>query len=124
MKYLLLSLLLITSFTMHVQAQDCGDLPTRFDTYQAAINAIRSADFKYTDELPAGSSSYISTAEYFSCDGNFGYLICTTTKGGGYIYENIPKDVWAEFKNADSKGTYYEKQLKSKYKLLQSAGTE
>ncbi len=124
MKNLLLLFFCIISFNICLQAQACEDLPGKFDTYQAAITAIRSADFKYTDEMPEGSSPWIISAEYFSCDGNFGYFICSMGNGSVYIYESVPTTVWTEFKNADSKASFYEKHLKAKFKLTQSTSKE
>ena len=118
MKYLLITVLLTIYFSFHLKAQPCKDIPEKFYSYSSAIRAIRAADFEYTDNIPEGSSSWIITAEYFSCDGNFGYFIFSTDKGNEYIHENVPKNLWNAFKNADSKGTFYDKNIRKMYKLI------
>ena len=34
-----------------------------------------------------------------------------------YIYQNLPIEVWQNFKNADSFGSYYVRNIKGKYQL-------
>lgn len=118
MKFLITSFFYILCPVFCLQAQPCKDLPDKFYAYSSAIRAIRAADFEYTDAIPDGSSSWIITAEYFSCDGNFGYFIFSTDKGNEYIHENVPKNLWNQFKQADSKGSFYDKHVKKRYRLI------
>lgn len=60
---------LVTLFisTGACNAQSCSELPTSFINYSEAIQAAGSAEFKYTDQLPTGKSSWIVSASYYSC---------------------------------------------------------
>lgn len=107
---------LFISFTYH--GQSCKDLPDKFDTYSQASNAIQNAAFKFTDNLPDGKSSWITSANYYSCDGYTGYLVYTTDNGKEYIHEKVPVRVWTEFKTASSSGSYYVHHIKGKYRLV------
>jgi len=98
--------------------QSCKDLPDKFYSYNQAINAIQNATFKSTDNLPYGKSSWITSANYYSCDGNTGYLVYTTDKGKEYVHEKVPLRVWTEFKNASSSGSYYVNNIKGKFRLV------
>lgn len=118
MKYLLLVLFSFTGFTQVSNGQSCKDLPLPFHSYSKAIKEIRNAEFLFTDEIQEGSGSWIITAEYFSCDDNFGYLVFTTDKGYEYIHEDVPKTLWLQFKKSDAKGNFYNASIKNKYRLI------
>lgn len=107
---------LLMFFTGHTQS--CKDLPDKFYSYSQAINAIQNATFKSTDNLPYGKSSWITSANYYSCDGITGYLVYTTDKGKEYVHEKVPVRVWTEFKNASSSGSYYVNNIKGRYRLV------
>ena len=98
--------------------QSCKDLPDKFYSYSQAINAIQSATFKSTDNLPYGKSSWITSANYYSCDGYTGYLVYTTDKGKEYVHEKVLLKVWTEFKTASSSGSYYVNNIKGRYRLV------
>lgn len=118
MKYLLMILFSLPGFVKTLSAQSCKDLPLPFHSYAKAIKEIRNAEFQFTDEIQEGSGSWIITAEYFSCDDNFGYLIFTTDKGYEFIHEDVPKILWLQFKNSDSKGKFYDMSIKNKYRMI------
>lgn len=99
-------------------AQSCKDLPDNFQSYYQAIRAIKGASFKTTDRLPFGKSSWIANATYYSCDGTTGYLVYSTYKGREYIHEKVPFRVWIEFKNASSSGSFYNYNIKGRYRLV------
>ena len=68
-----------------VKSQSCKGLPDKFDSYSQAISSIENSTFKLNDKLPYGKSSWIASANYYSCDGNYGYLVYTTDKGKEYV---------------------------------------
>ena len=117
MKYIL-TVLLALCISFNGKSQSCKDLPVEFYSYSEAIAAINDAEFKFTDRLPSGKSSWITSANYYSCNGETGYMVYTTAKGGQYIHEGIPKNIWIEFKNAPSSGSYYDYNIKHKYRLV------
>lgn len=100
------------------KSQSCKDLPDKFYSYSQAINAIQESSFQYTDKLPYGKSSWITSANYYSCDGYYGYLVYLTDKGREYVHEKVPKRVWIEFKSASSSGSYYVGNIKGRYRLV------
>ena len=96
----------------------CNNLPPTFSSYSQAIRLIQNTRFTYTDKLPSEKSSWISTANYYSCNGVDGYMIYSTTKGRRYMHERIPLNVWKEFKNASSSGSFYVSNIKNRYRLI------
>ncbi len=111
-------ILILCLFTISCKSQDCKGLPASFDSYTEARDAIKDATFSVTDKLPYGKSSWIMSANYYSCDGKTGYLIYTTDKGREYIHEKVPVAVWKAFKNAPSSGSYYVANIKGRYRLV------
>lgn len=117
MKIIVYIFIISTLISCSSKAQDCKNLQQTFSSYKAAIDKIRSTSFKFTDRLPSGKSSWITSANYYSCDGVSGYLIYTTKKAGQYIHQQVPLFIWQNFKNATSSGSYYDKNIKGRYKL-------
>mgnify|MGYP001241866456 CR=1 FL=1 len=63
-------------------------------------------------------SSWMYAAEYYSKPRETnGFLIITTARGDDYIYFEVPRYVWVEFKNSDSKGIFYNQNIKDKYTI-------
>ena len=77
----------------------------------------KAALFKVQETANTASSSWITSANYYSCDGKKGYLIYTTNRGYQYIHKGVPIEVWEEFKNAPSKGSYYNQNIKHSFTL-------
>lgn len=114
MTRILLLFLVFILFTS-CNSSDCSRL-TNFASYNEAVGAIRKSDFKYSDKCDTSKSSWIYSAEYYSCDGDFGYFLLTT-KTATYIHANMPKNIWKSFKNTDSFGSYYNLNIKGKFRL-------
>jgi len=99
-------------------AQDCNNLPSIFSSYSQAIALVQSSTFRVQETANTSSSSWITSANYYSCDGKTGYFIFTTIQGYQYIHRGVPIEVWTEFKNASSKGSYYDYHIKHRYQLM------
>ena len=112
----LLFIFLILTITISCGGKDCNSIDGSFDNYKNAIQVIKSSDFKFSDNCNTSKSSWIYDAEYYSCDGNIGYLIIET-KSKNYIHSGVPIGMWSEFKNADSFGKYYNRNLKGRFRL-------
>ena len=95
---------------------NCDSISKNFNSYDEAIFLVRSTDFNVEEKVNI-DSSWIDSIEYYSCDKLTGYLIINTKKGGSYIHENVPIQVWNEFENADSFGRFYNQNIKGNYFL-------
>lgn len=95
---------------------NCDKLPTQFSSYDQAVSKIESSDFKIKEEANTSKSSWIRGASFYSCDGNTGFYIIQTDKQE-YLYINMPYSVWAEFKNSESLGKFYNENIKHRYIL-------
>ena len=108
---------LLISLSLPCFGQDCKDLPIKYPSTSAAISQVRDAIFPVKDKLPEGKSQKIVKAEYFSCDGEFGYMIYVIGRGTSFIHIQVPKNVWHAFKNAASSEAYYDLNIRDKYKI-------
>jgi len=105
------------AFTISCNGQNCNEINTEFDSYQSALEIIKSSEFKISDKCDTSKSSWIYNAEYFSCDEENGFLLLTT-KTKTYIHKNVPIKIWNEFKKAESFGSFYSGNIKNRYQLI------
>jgi hypothetical protein len=117
MKNLISGLLLLLLFNA-ATAQTCDDLPVQFRSFTQAMKAIQNTDFVLTEELPAGASTSIISASYYSCDNYFGYLVYSTQDLKQYIFERVPYKVWTEFKTAKTTIIYFVQNIQGKYRVV------
>jgi len=103
-------------FLINCSEQDCNELPSSFETYQKATELVKGAHFAIEENISTPGSSWIRSASYFSCNKTTGYFIIKTHKKE-YIHDNLPVEVWKEFKNASSYGSYYSQHIKGRYQL-------
>jgi len=98
------------------QKTSCDQLSNQFETYDKAVEKIKSTDFKIEESVNTSKSSWIKNASYYSCDGQIGYFILETSKKE-YLYVDLPYQVWTEFKSAESFGSFYNENIRDKYNL-------
>ena len=111
-KIVLIAIMITTSCNHY----NCNEISSKFTSYDDAIEIVKSTDFSIEEKVNT-DSSWIDSIEYYSCDKLTGYLIINTKKGGSYIHENVPIQVWNEFENADSFGRFYNQNIKGNYFL-------
>ena len=106
-KYLRFALLFIIISGCNADNQE---KPT-FHSYDQAIEwyGNQDLDMLYPD------STAISMASYHQRDGVL--LIYYVSKPDkGYIFGNVPRSVWEEFKSSSSKGSYFNERIKGRYR--------
>jgi KTSC domain len=94
-------------------AQECK-MPVHFASYEVAMNYVRHAGFKVSESVNTSKSSWVRSAEYYSCDGKTGFFILGTDKKE-YIFKDVPREIWDGFKNAVSFGSYYNQYIRGRY---------
>ncbi|MBF2709339.1 KTSC domain-containing protein [Flavobacterium soyangense] len=107
---------LLAFFTIISCGNKCDEIPNSFNSYDQAKEVVLSSNFKLTDKADVSGSSWITSAKYFSCDGLSGFFI-VETGNRTYIHQNMPYEVWENFKNADSKGSFYSRNIRGNYQL-------
>ncbi len=106
----------ITFISLSSHAQNCNALPNSFPSYNQAINAVENSSFKIDESINTSKSEWILKAHYYSCDTKTGFLIIIL-KSRKYIHANIPVSIWEKFKRANSFGSFYDHNIKGKYRL-------
>jgi hypothetical protein len=115
MKKLVFILLFFVPFFCEAQV-DCNALPINFTSYTDAVFKIKNAKFNFTENINTSRSSWVRGASYYSCDGKVGYLIIKTDRQN-YIHKNLPITLWNGFKNANSFGSFYDRNIRNRYSL-------
>ena len=116
MKYIFVLLLLI-ELPLTGVSQDCNSLPGKYPSYDAAIEAIKTASFSLKESISTPESSWVKGASYFSCSGETGYFILETYRQE-YVHQKVPVEVWQQFKKADSFGGFYTGYIKDRYQVF------
>lgn len=111
-----LLVLFIIVFTTSCQGQKCENLPKTFNSHSEAIFKITEASFDVTESVNTSTSSWITGANFYSCDGAKGFLLLKTSKKN-YIFKAVPLDLWNNFKKASSFGKFYNKYIRGKFQL-------
>jgi hypothetical protein len=93
---------------------DCNSIQQSFTSYDQAISIIKETKFAFSDHINTNSSSWIQSASYFSCDNVSGYFIMYT-QNNDYLYRDIPRTLWENFKYASSFGSFYNQNIKNNY---------
>lgn len=78
--FFFITLSLLVSITSCSQKKDCDQIAKQFETYDKAVEQIKSINFKIQETLNTSKSSWIKNASYYSCDGITGYFILKTSK--------------------------------------------
>lgn len=110
-------LIVVCIYAISCKSQDCSTLKSTFSSYSQAIREVKASTFSIKESTSTTNSSWITSATYYSCNGETGYFIYTTNRSYQYIHQRLPIKIWKEFKNASSKGSYYNTHIKHKYKL-------
>jgi len=95
---------------------NCSNVPATFTSYDEAITDVHGATFDLVDSANTGQSSFVTSANYYSCDGQSGYLI-VGLKGREYIHKDVPVQIWQQFKQATSYGEFYAEFIRGRYRL-------
>lgn len=96
--------------------QDCS-LPSEFESHQAALEIVKTTEFRYTYTQDTPRSSWIKAGYYYSCDNKDGFMTILNKEGSELIFQDVPKEKWDGFVNADSYGSYAQRQIIGKYFL-------
>jgi KTSC domain len=116
MKQIFILLLFLSTFA-NCNSQSCETLPKSFVSYESALQLINQSKFEFTDKVNTSKSSWLSEAKFFSCDNKIGFFTINTIENDVYVHQNLPIELWNEFKAASSFGQYYSQHIRNKYRL-------
>lgn len=110
---LVLSYLIIYAFLGCNRVCDCEKI-SNSNTYDEAVN--KAKDCGASDSKMTSNSSWIRKISFYKCDENSGFVIIKTDRDD-YIHSGVPKSVWLDFKNANSYGEFYNRNLKGRFRF-------
>lgn len=90
--------------------------PVKLNTIQKVEQYVSETEFSIDEYTDTSNSSWINSERYQSEDGESSFFTMTTNEKD-YISVNVPIEVWQGFKNADSKGSFYNKNRRDKYTI-------
>jgi hypothetical protein len=89
----------------------CNNIPKDLGNRTQAIRTLSETEFTFEQSLETLQVFGVKKAIFYSCDGNLGYLMVNTSRRN-YLYENVPRELWENFKNANSIDGFFNKNLK------------
>lgn len=110
------SLIFLIFITISSCGNKCDEIPNSFSSYEQASEIVLSSKLLHSEEANVSDSSWITSAKYLSCDGLVGFF-AIKIRNTTYIHQGMPFYVWKNFKNADSKGSFYSRKIRGHYQL-------
>lgn len=112
MKHFLILFILLISISCKQNSESQPIL----HTYEEVGQYLNSESFDIDETTDTSESEWITSARYQSKDGQTGFLTLGM-KGKDYYFDDVPINIWEEFKEAESKGKFYHKKIKGNYTL-------
>ena len=93
----------------------CESLQEKYASQPEALKAIRAADFQVKDMHTTANSSSIKRIEYYSCDGEKGYLVVYNLSGDILLHRDVPINIWEGLKTAEFMRNFYNDNVKEEF---------
>lgn len=129
MKYLLtITFLLFVSslvaqvehnFEMKPENTDCHLLTPEDKTVTELIQQIRKGSFRFNQKIRISRYRVPHQLEYFSCDGEKGFILALMDNNQELVFSNIPKAEWDALLDAKDILAYYNSEFTRKFKPLE-----
>jgi len=111
----LLFIFMVSFALLSCGKKGCEKLQEKYTSQPEALKAIRAADFQVKDMHTTANSSSIKRIEYYSCDGEKGYLVVYNLSGDVILHRDVPIDTWNGLKSAEFMRSYYNDFVKDKF---------
>lgn len=108
--------LIFVGLYLNAQEDNCNQISGNWKSEKDAITGIENTAFKTSESTKPNEGSWMTSAHFYSCDDEFGYLIIKSDKKT-FIHQDVPKAIWVALKDARSIGGYYNFYIKNNYKL-------
>jgi hypothetical protein len=100
------------------QSTDCDSLDISLLSLEDAISTIEKGKFRFQQQFKISRIYGVMNARYYSCDGEFGYLIMMIDKKD-YIYISVPKHVWDKLIASSNINGFYASEIKQNYEVIE-----
>ena len=112
----LLIALFFSGIYLNATEDDCCQTNDGWISEKKAISQIEHTCFKTSDSVSPDQESWMSSAHYYSCNDDVGYLIVKCNKKT-MVHKNVPLAIWNNLKEAKPLVGYYNLYIKNKFKL-------
>lgn len=112
----LLIALIFTGLFLNAMEDNCAQISGDWKSEKDAISIIENTVFNTSESIRPEETSWMTSAHFYSCDGELGYLIVKSEKKT-FVHQGVPMSTWSTLSKARSKGGYYNFYIKNKYKL-------
>ena len=99
------------NFKMDPQKTDCHTLELSLDTAQN-IKLIRASKFRVKEEFQISRYQSPNSLEFYSCDGDQGYIIAIESASSTKLFNNIAKSLWDSLLVTEDPISFYFEYLK------------
>ena len=100
----------------NAQEDNCAQLSQNWNSEKKVIAGIENTNFTTNETLKPTGKSWMTSAHFYSCDDEFGYLVVKYDEKK-YVHEDVPVSLWNSLKGAKSIGGFYNFYIKDNYKL-------
>jgi hypothetical protein len=100
------------NFVMTPEKTDCHSLIMKEDS-AINIQEIRKSTFRFKEEIKISRYYTPRSIEYYSCDGENGYLIAIESEDHTILFVNVPKTKYDSLSNSDDPITFYKQYFKT-----------
>ena len=115
-RLVLLISLILTGLYLNAQKDSCIKTPENWKSEKAAIKLIENTIFKSSESVRPSAKSWMTSAHFYTCDNEFGYLIVKSEKKT-FVHQDVPIAIWNALKDARAIGGFYNFYIKNQYKL-------
>lgn len=114
MKNTVLQITLIFLFFSFAKAEEkcsCKDFHNRSESQTELVKSLEKSDLNFNETFETTSVRGITSASYYYCDNDHGFLL-VRLHDEELVYKEVPLKVWFEFKFANSIRSYYTDEIK------------
>jgi hypothetical protein len=99
------------------QTTTCDSLDILPLSLGEAISMIENSKFRFQQQFKISRSYGVMNARFYSCDGEFGFLVMKVDKKDR-IYLEVPKSVWNNLITSSDINAFFTSEIKEDYEVI------
>jgi len=99
------------------QSTNCDSLRILPLSLDEAISKIENAKFRFQQQFKISRSYGVMNARFYSCDGEFGFLIMKVDKED-HIYLEVPKSIWDNLIISTDINAFFASEIKDNFEVI------
>jgi hypothetical protein len=115
-RFVLLITLIMIGLYLNAQEFGCSNMSANWKSEKEAIRRIENTIFNSSESIVPDENSWMTSAHFYTCDNEFGYLIVKSEKKT-FVHQDVPIVKWNALKGARAIGGFYNFYIKDLYKL-------